>query len=107
MRQFEHGVVTLGWPMLIVLFVAMIAFRIFWMGNRDIPAASPEKIEAGRNGTLVSECENGHVKDRPDAPCPAGDVPVPPEKLKTAEWKRFSLPGEAGKKAPVPEAPAK
>ncbi|NHZ94258.1 hypothetical protein [Massilia sp. CCM 8734] len=106
MRQFERGEVKLGWPMLIVLFVAMIAFRIFWMGNRDIPADSPEKIAAGRNGTLVSECENGHFKDRPDAPCPAGDVPVPPEKLKSAEWIKIPRPGESGKNAPA-QAPAK
>lgn len=96
MLKFQRGAVKLTWPILILLFVAMVVFRVFWSSNRNIPADSPERIREAAGPAVKFKCqnENGRFKYQSDTPCPPGQEaqPEPPA----------STPAESGGAASLP-----
>ena len=74
MPKFQRGALKLTWPILILLFGAMVVFRIFWSSNRDIPADSPERIREVAGPVVKFKCqsENSRFKYQSDTPCPPG-----------------------------------
>lgn len=79
MSKLPRGAAKMTWPVLIILFGAMLVFRVFWSSNRNIPADSPERLREAMGPAVKFKCqsENGRFKYQSNTPCPPGQEAQP------------------------------